>query len=91
MYLYVWFPILLIYALLGPSQFVTSVSPTVTISSGVVVGISTAVHKVVVNKYLGIPFAASPPKRFSPPEPPEPWSTPFSAVSFKDTCIQQFN
>ncbi|MCJ1394787.1 hypothetical protein MMC18_007667 [Xylographa bjoerkii] len=67
--------------------------PTVTISSGVVVGTTTTLPSatVAVNQFLGIPFAASPPQRFSPPSAPESWSTPINASTFRDACVQQFN
>ncbi|MCJ1474787.1 hypothetical protein MMC13_003447 [Lambiella insularis] len=67
--------------------------PSVTIASGVVVGTTTTLPSatVAVNKFLGIPFAASPPVRFDPPTAPAPWPTPMNAFAFKDSCIQQFN
>ncbi|KAL2823734.1 alpha/beta-hydrolase [Aspergillus cavernicola] len=78
---------------LDTSTIVTA-DPTVTIASGVVVG--TTVSPVnqpsataVVNAYLGIPFAKSPPERFSPPEEPEPWSTPLHAQALPPSCPQQ--
>ncbi|GFF22126.1 alpha/beta-hydrolase [Aspergillus udagawae] len=69
-------------------------NPTVTISSGVVIGTTvTPVNQpsatAVVNAFLGIPFAKSPPQRFSPPEAPEPWSTPLQAQSLAPSCPQQ--
>ncbi|KAL1796004.1 hypothetical protein ACET3X_006228 [Alternaria dauci] len=42
------------------------------------------------NAYLGVPFAKSPPVRFSPPEAAIPWSTPLQAQNIKPACIQQF-
>lgn len=60
--------------------------PTVTISSGVVVGTSAA----FVNAYLGVPFAQSPPERFSPPVPASAWTSPLQAQTLKPACIQQF-
>ncbi|MCJ1392608.1 hypothetical protein MMC18_005478 [Xylographa bjoerkii] len=75
------------------TQPVAAISPTVTIPPGIVIGTTTTLPSVtaVVNKYLGIPFAASPPRRFLPPAPPASWSKPLMANSFKDTCLQQFN
>ncbi|KAG9789901.1 alpha/beta-hydrolase, partial [Aureobasidium melanogenum] len=66
--------------------------PTVTIDSGPVVGVATspAGATATVNKYLGIPFAASP-IRFAPPVKPTPWTTPFDASKYGPACIQQFN
>lgn len=42
------------------------------------------------NAYLGLPFAKSPPHRFSPPQVVSPWSTPLHAQTVKPACIQQF-
>ncbi|MCJ1311332.1 hypothetical protein MMC25_005003 [Agyrium rufum] len=66
--------------------------PTVTISAGQVVGVNIAVPSasVTINKYLGIPFAASPPVRFAPPSAPAIFNAPLDASSFKAACIQQF-
>jgi carboxylesterase type B len=68
-------------------------APTATIDAGVVIGTTTSVvgaSATVVNKYLGIPFAASP-TRFAPPATPTPWSQPYDATNFSFTCPQQFN
>ena len=68
-------------------------APTATIDSGAVIGtaISTAgASATVVNRFLGIPFAASP-TRFAPPTAPTPWSQPYDATNFSFTCPQQFN
>ncbi|KAJ0160472.1 Lipase 2 [Colletotrichum tanaceti] len=66
--------------------------PTATISSGLVRGASTALPGAAastVNKFLGIPYAI-PPRRFSLPEPPAPWSEPFNATGFGPACLQSF-
>ncbi len=67
--------------------------PTVRIAEGYVVGTTTPVPSAtaVVNKYLGIPFAESPPERFSPPKDPKPFSRPLFATKVKPACIQRFN
>jgi hypothetical protein len=70
----------------GGSYSSSAVSPTVTIPSGVIVGTSAA----SVNAYLGIPFAQSPPERFSPPVPAPAWTSPLQAQQIKPACIQQF-
>ena len=76
----------LAYAAPHPRQ---ASSPTVTIDSGVVVGVQTLVSNSpnLVNKFLGIPFAASP-TRFSPPQLPTPWTQPFQATQNGPACIQ---
>ena len=67
------------------------VEPTVTIDSGAVIGTTTILPSstVVVNKFLGIPFAISPPKRFSPPVPVPKWPAPRKAQAFTNACMQQ--
>lgn len=87
---------LAISILIGLTSLVASQStPTVTIASGVVIGTATRVSNQpsvtgLVNAYLGVPFAKSPPERFSPPVQPDAWSTPLKAQSLKPACIQQF-
>ncbi|KAB8248473.1 Carboxylesterase [Aspergillus flavus] len=70
----------------------TESRPTATIDAGVVAGTTTSVSSstVTVNQFLGIPFGA-PPVRFSPPQPPAPWSSVYDASKYKPDCIQQFN
>ena len=67
--------------------------PTATIDSGVVFGSSIATagaSATAVNRYLGIPFAASP-VRFAPPSAPTSWSQPYDATNFSLSCPAQFN
>jgi len=68
-------------------------SPVVVLPSGPVVGTTTALPSAtaIVNKFLGIPFAQSPPERFSPPQDASRWWQPLNATTFKPACIQQFN
>lgn len=46
-------------------------APTAVVEGGGVVGTSTTLPSATapVNKFLGVPFAASPPLRFAPPQP----------------------
>lgn len=69
-------------------------SPTVTISAGAIIGttlspLNQPTSTGHANAYLGIPFAKSPPERFSPPEPPGSWENPLRAQELKPACIQQ--
>lgn len=66
--------------------------PTVTISSGPVVGTRVGLPSslAIVDQFLGVPFAQSPPKRFEPPQPAEAWVKPLAAKTVKPACIQQF-
>jgi carboxylesterase type B len=66
-------------------------SPSVEIDTGRILGASVVLQSATVSKYLGIPFAKSPPERFSPPVRPEKWSVPLDASKYKPACIQQFN
>lgn len=74
----------------------TTVDPTVTISSGTIIGtaIKPANQPLLTasaNAYLGVPFAKSPPERFSPPEAASQWTTPLQAQAIRPACIQQFS
>lgn len=66
------------------------VAPTATLNSGPVFGAPTSLPGAIgpVNKFLGIPYAASPPERFRLPRPPKKWTTPRNATAFGDSCIQ---
>ncbi|KAJ5188123.1 Alpha/Beta hydrolase protein [Penicillium cf. griseofulvum] len=67
--------------------------PTATVAGGVVIGTTTTYplsSAAQINKYLGIPFAQSPPVRFLPPQKPLPWNSPLNATKYKPACIQQF-
>jgi Carboxylesterase family len=71
----------------------STANPTVTIASGVVVGTATSIYgqpTATLKAYLGIPFAVSPPERFSPPSPPQAWSAPIIAQKVAPACVQQF-
>lgn len=68
-------------------------NPTATIDSGPIIGTQTAYPdspNPVVDKYLGIPFAA-PAVRFKPPVPPEPWTEPLETREYYPACMQQFS
>ncbi|KAK8171076.1 Carboxylesterase [Phyllosticta citrichinensis] len=39
-----------------------------------------------MNSFLGIPYAATPPKRFTPPVDPPSWREPLKATDYKTTC-----
>ena len=67
-------------------------APTATIDVGAVVGKTTSLPNALdtVNQFLGVPFAQSPPERFSPPQAPAAFKEPINATAFKSACIQQF-
>jgi Carboxylesterase family len=89
----------LVYALASASIFslanaeIEPGSPTARIDAGFIIGTSTTLPSTnaVVNKFLGIPFADSPPGRFSPPVRPGQWFHPLDTTEYKPACIQQFN
>ena len=70
----------------------TNGRPSVTIDSGVVLGITKTENSTGegLSAFLGIPFADKP-IRWGVPQPPKPWSTPFDASNYGPSCIQQFN
>ena len=80
-------------ALLACVVAAPTTAPTATIPDGLVVGTSNSLPNapISVNKFLGIPFAKSPPERFAPPTDPVKWTTPLQATSWKPSCVQQFN
>lgn len=65
-------------------------APFVVLPSGTLVG-----QRVVptigssVDKFLGVPFAQSPPERFSPASAPDPYGT-WDASYLRPACIQEF-
>jgi hypothetical protein len=67
--------------------------PTAVVAQGVVVGTTTSLPAATatINKFLGIPFAQSPPERFGLPKPPSRFRGELDASQFKDACTQQFN
>ena len=76
--------------LLARAHFVNA--PTATIDSGVVFGTMTLLPSATapVNKFLGIPFANSPPQRFAPPQPILGHDHQINATVWKSACIQAF-
>ncbi|TKX20191.1 hypothetical protein C1H76_7692 [Elsinoe australis] len=68
-------------------------APTATIDSGVLVGTKTLLPTATaaVNKFLGVPFAQSPPERFSPPVREQSYgNVARNATQFSAACVQQF-
>jgi carboxylesterase type B len=64
-------------------------APTIVSTSlGSIEGLSLQHNKV--KAYLGIPFAASPPQRFSAPQDPQPWGETLKAKKVKPSCVQEF-
>lgn len=70
----------------------TNAAPSVRVENGLIIGTTTSLPSAsaTVNKFLGVPFAQSPPKRFSPPKAAVRKST-IEATAWKPACIQQIN
>jgi carboxylesterase type B len=66
--------------------------PTATIGAGLIVGKTTSLPAALgpVNQFLGVPFAKSPPERFSPPQPHARFREPLNATAVGPACFQQF-
>ncbi|KAK1148508.1 hypothetical protein N8T08_009514 [Aspergillus melleus] len=68
----------------------TNPAPTVVVPQATIVGTTTTLPSAtaVVNKFLGIPFAISPPDRFEPPEPVEDSDDTIHATQWRDRCFE---
>jgi acetylcholinesterase len=66
--------------------------PAVTIDAGDVYGTTTLLPSATasVDKFLGIPFAKTPPGRFAPPQPLLGHDHQINATVWKSACIQAF-
>ncbi|KAK8221113.1 Carboxylesterase [Phyllosticta capitalensis] len=76
-----------------PQSSSSGPDPSVELGDGKIIGTTGTIPdlKDPVNKYLGIPYAKSPPERFSKAEDPEKWTSPKDVKDLKPACIQQFN
>lgn len=85
--LYLWAASLVSSHAVGSAQ----TGPTVRIENGLVLGTTTSVPaaSATVNQFLGIPFAQSPPERFSPPRAASQVGI-INSTAWKPACIQQF-
>ncbi|KAB8339114.1 hypothetical protein FH972_022050 [Carpinus fangiana] len=77
-----------------PAEPCRTSQPTATIDIGVLHGTQTSLSyaNAPVNKFLGVPYAQSPPIRFSPPSAPKKLArgSPLNVTAWKPACIQQF-
>lgn len=70
--------------------YVGAETPTATLDSGPIFGLTTTLPAASpVNKFLGIPYAAKP-ERFSRATKPEPWTRLLNATVFGPSCRQLF-
>lgn len=79
-------------AVLAQDSSASVVAPTVTLEVATLFGTQTGLPSATqaVNKYLGVPFAESPPVRFAPPQPKTKLNGPLTVTEWKHSCIQQF-
>ena len=84
----------LVSTLAALAAFTTANSlPTqVDLPYGRLVGTTTSLPSATasINKFLGVPFAKTPPGRFLPPSPADQVDGEIDATSWKPSCIQQF-
>ncbi|KAF5673553.1 para-nitrobenzyl esterase [Fusarium circinatum] len=73
-----------------PSLDARDASPSVSLEQGTIVGTATIVNAAspTVHKFLGVPFAESPPKRFAPPEPVKKSKDKILAQKWSPKCIE---
>ncbi|KAI9038834.1 Carboxylesterase [Aspergillus affinis] len=69
----------------------TNPAPTVVIPQATIIGTTTTLPTATaaINKFLGIPYAISPPDRFEPPEPVEDSDDTIRATQWRDRCFEQ--
>jgi hypothetical protein len=80
-----------IWALLGLVAAAPSHAPTVVLRPGKVIGTTATLPSstATVNKFLSIPYAVTPPKRFLPAERLVRYDGPVDATHPAPLCIQQ--
>jgi Carboxylesterase family len=73
------------------AAYIAAGAPTAIVEGGIVVGTTTALPGATapVNKFLGVPFAASP-LRFAPPQHVRPFGRKVT-TQVSAACVQQFN
>lgn len=71
-------------------SLIAAQAPTVTVDNGIFVGSQTAVPGTSqqVKKFLGIPFAVTPPQRFSPPQKAPASRETRQATNYGPNCLQ---
>jgi hypothetical protein len=80
-----------LWALLGLATAAPSHAPTVVLRPGRVIGTTVTLPSstATVNKFLSIPYAVTPPKRFLPAERLVRYDGPVDATQPAPLCIQQ--
>ncbi|KAK7539077.1 carboxylesterase hlo [Phyllosticta citricarpa] len=76
-----------------PQSSSSGPDPSIELGDGKIIGTTGTIPdlKDPVNKYLGIPYAKTPPLRFGRAEDPEQWTEAKDVKDLKPSCIQQFN
>jgi hypothetical protein len=77
------------------TAWVQRATPTISIDTGALAGTTTSLAGASASaiKFLGVPFARSPPTRFAPAERPVTWGAAGkvrAARRWRDGCVQQF-
>lgn len=77
-------------ALLPSASHATAPVPSATLEAGVIVGTTSTApgSTVIVDQFLGVPFAAKP-IRFGMPKPPCKWTNPLKTTKQAPSCFQQ--
>lgn len=80
----------LLSSLFALASIASAQAPTVTVDNGVFVGSQTVVAGAPqgVKKFLGIPFAVTPPQRFSPPQKAPASTQTHQATNYGPGCLQ---
>ncbi|KAK3896472.1 Carboxylesterase [Staphylotrichum tortipilum] len=83
--------LVVLWALLGSVTAASSHAPTAVLGPGRVIGTTTALPSstATVNKFLSIPYAVTPPRRFMLPERLVRYDGPVDATQPPHLCIQQ--
>jgi hypothetical protein len=79
----------------GAEGWLERATPTISIDAGALAGTTTSLPGATASalKFLGVPFARSPPARFAPAERPAAWGASGrvrAARNWRDGCVQQF-
>ncbi|PLB48413.1 Carboxylesterase [Aspergillus steynii IBT 23096] len=85
--------VLFLFSFIRYADCQASPVPTVVVPQGTIIGTATTLPSATaaINKFLGIPYAISPPERFEPPEPVEESDDTITATQWRNKCFEQTN
>lgn len=83
--------VLILFSFISYAGCQSSPAPTVEVPQGTIVGTTTTLSSATaaVDKFLGIPYAITPPERFEPPEPVQESDEIINATQWRDRCFEQ--